>query len=154
MSRLSFILFLLSNATSDIVTGSAQYCKPVPGGAKWPSVADWNALNRTIEGRLIAPTPPGAVCQPTSASYNEDACTRLVAFNWGSSEFHAQNPVSVDYNDDTCLPNAMAPCSGDGYPEYVVNATKRSDVQAAVKFAKRTGVRLIVKGTGHDVPGR
>jgi hypothetical protein len=150
------LLFCLSVITTRVhlVSSAAQYCKPIPGGARWPAVAEWNKLNDTVGGRLIAPTPPGAVCQPSSVVFNENACTELVTTNWANSGWHAQNPISVDYNDDTCLPNAMAPCSGNGYPDYVVNATRATDVQAAVRFAKRTGVRLIVKGTGHDFPVR
>lgn len=154
MLLLPVLSFLFSAVLVDVAVGATQYCKPVPGGAKWPSVADWGALNKTVEGRLIAAVPPGVVCQPTSPLFNNESCTDLVTTKWGLSDFHAQNPVSVDYNDETCLPDARAPCSGNGYPEYVVNATKGSDVQAAVKFAERTGVRLIVKATGHDFPGR
>jgi hypothetical protein len=151
--HLAHLLLSLSTLSIDLVASSPQYCKPVPGGPKWPSVADWNALNKTVGGRLIATTPPGVVCQPTSASFSNESCAQLVA-DWAVSAWHASNPVSVNYNDDTCLPNALAPCSGNGYPEYVVNATKSNHVQAAVRFAKRTGVRLIVKATGHDYPGR
>jgi hypothetical protein len=45
-------------------------------------------------------------------------------------------------------------CSGRGYPAYVVNATTAAHVQAAVNFAREHNVRLSVKNTGHDVPGR
>jgi hypothetical protein len=152
-SKMFLLLPILCSLLFGLVDASTQYCKPIPGGSRWPTIQQWNKLNQTIGGRLIAPTLPGAVCQPTSAVFNNESCSELVT-NWSSSEWHCQNPVSVNYNDDTCLPNAMAPCSGNGYPEYVVNATRASDVQAAVRFAKRTGVRLIVKGTGHDYPGR
>ena len=154
MISLPYLLLSLSALSINLVISTTQYCKPVPGGSRWPSPADWGGLNKTVGGRLIAPTPPGAVCQPTSAAFNNQSCAELFNAGWASSEWHAQDPVSVDYNDDTCLPSALAPCSGNGYPAYVVNATGRSDVQAAVRFAHRTGVRLIVKGTGHDFPGR
>jgi hypothetical protein len=151
--KMLFLLPIISSLLFRLADASAQYCKPVPGGSKWPAIQQWNRLNETVGGRLIAPALPGAVCQPTSSVFNNDSCSELIT-DWSSSEWHCQNPVSVNYNDDTCLPNAMAPCSGKGYPEYVVNATRASDVQAAVRFAKKTGVRLVVKGTGHDYPGR
>lgn len=154
MFRLSRLLLYTSALFLDLVASSAQYCKPVPGGSRWPAVADWSTLNETIGGRLIAPSPPGAVCQPSSTAFNNESCAELFSTGWASSAWHATDPISADYNDDACLPSATAPCSGDGYPVYVVNATRGSDVQAAVRFAKRTGVRLIVKGTGHDFPGR
>ena len=36
----------------------------------------------------------------------------------------------------------------------MVEASNAYDVQQAVLFAAETGVRLIVKGTGHDYGGR
>jgi hypothetical protein len=129
------------------------YCKPIPGSPDWPSPSDWQALNNSISGRLIAPVPPGVVCQPLNPLFNNDSCQVLFS-QWSNSTFHAQNPFTSDYNDDTCLPSALAPCSAAGYPAYVVNATNAKHVQEGVKFAFETGVRLIVKGTGHDFPGR
>jgi hypothetical protein len=62
--------------------------------------------------------------------------------------------LSVYYNDVTCLTNSLYPCNVDSYPRFALPAEKAQDVQQAVSFARETGVRLIVKGTGHDVPGR
>ena len=128
-------------------------CKVDPSSADWPSKAEWNVLNQSVSGRLIAPVPIGAVCHPDRPEFNNQSCA-LLGQQWTNTSFHASNPASVDYNDDTCLPSAMAPCSPDGYPAYVVAATNAEDIQEGVKFAYRTGVRLIVKGTGHDFPGR
>jgi FAD/FMN-containing dehydrogenase len=41
-----------------------------------------------------------------------------------------------------------------GYPRYVVRATNVAQIQLAVNFARNTGVRLIVKNTGHDFSGK
>ncbi|KAF2164919.1 hypothetical protein M409DRAFT_24821 [Zasmidium cellare ATCC 36951] len=53
-------------------------------------------------------------------------------------------------NNDSCLPNASAPCSGLGYPVYVVNATSADHVKLAIDFARDNNVRLNVKALGHD----
>ncbi|KAJ9644942.1 hypothetical protein H2204_001404 [Knufia peltigerae] len=129
------------------------YCKPIPGSADWPDRAEWQALNTSLSGRLIAAVPPGLVCQQNSSVYNVDACATVYQ-EWGNSSWHASEPFTSDYNDEGCLPSKLAPCSAAAYPAFVVNASNAGHVQAAVKFAKRTGVRLIVKGTGHDIPGR
>lgn len=135
----------------------AAQCKAVPGTTSWPSASAWDALNTTLSGNLIAPTPPGAVCHPDQPSYNNVTCA-VVAELWTTSwVFHSDNPVSVaenNWSNDTCLPYPQDPCSGAGYPVYVVNASKPEHVQASINFARETNVRLIVKGTGHDFRGR
>ncbi|KAL9033660.1 MAG: hypothetical protein Q9214_007407, partial [Letrouitia sp. 1 TL-2023] len=151
---LNFILVVSLARPQNVDSASSNSkCKVTPSSLKWPSKSDWKALNQSVSGRLIAPVPPGAVCHPTRPEFNPQSCT-VLSQQWSTESFHALNPVSVDYNDDTCPPNAALPCSSDGYPAYVIAATNVNDVQQGVKFAARTGVRLIVKGTGHDVPGR
>ena len=87
------------------------------------------------------------------AEYNNVSCG-LVAEQWTNTTFHALNLVSTDYNDVACLPQPDAPCNLESYPRFVLPAESVTDVQNAVSFARETHVRLIVKGTGHDVPGR
>ncbi|KAH0848534.1 FAD binding domain-containing protein [Fonsecaea pedrosoi] len=146
---LCYILFLAGTLQAT----PQQYCKPIVGSPGWPSISDWHALNESISGRLIAPVPPGLVCQTNSSSYSAQACGQLLA-QWTNSSFHAEDPFTTNYNDDSCLPDPRAPCSTAPLPAYVVNATNTADVQAACQFAYKTGVRLIVKGTGHDFLGR
>ena len=128
-------------------------CKPIPGSADWPTDSQWQALNVSVSGRLIQPIPPGAVCHEDLPQYDNASCTAL-ASQWTDSSFHHTTPATVDYNDDACLPSSDSPCSSSGYPAYVVDAASAADVQAAVQFAAKTGVRLIVKATGHDFIGR
>jgi hypothetical protein len=128
----------------------STYCKPTTSSSNWPALSAWQELNKTVTGKLFADVPPGSVCHPENSLYNNATCA-LVLSLWTDSDFHASNPISADYSDEGCLPSPLAPCSAAAYPSYVVHATKASDVQAAVNFASRTGVRLIVKGTGHDL---
>jgi hypothetical protein len=128
-------------------------CKPTYDSPSWPSLNAWQQLNESVSGRLVAPTPPGAVCHASFAQYDNATCN-LVASQWSNTSFHALNLVSTDYNDVACLPDNTYPCSVDRYPRFVVPAVNAQDVQHAVTFARETGVRLVVKGTGHDVPGR
>lgn len=131
----------------------ALRCKPKYGAPDWPSAAAWQQLNESVSGRLVAATPPGAVCHPFMEEYNNVSCT-YVQDQWTNTSFHALNLVSTDYNDVACLPRSDAPCDMDSYPRFVVPAVTAQDVQSAVSFARETQVRLIVKGTGHDAPGR
>lgn len=131
-------------------------CKATPGSHNWPSDVEWAKLNTSLSGRLLKPSPPGAVCHQHQPTYDPAACP-VVAADWLTSAWQAENPIGTicnNFNNDTCLPNATYPCSGEGYPVYVVNATQAEDVKHGVDFARQHNIRLIVKGTGHDYLGR
>jgi hypothetical protein len=132
---------------------SSTTCKPVFDSPDWPAATLWSRLNDLVFGRLIAPELPRAVCHADQPQYNNESCA-LLATQWYNTSFHAENPVSVDYNDVTCLPDNEHPYSPAGYPRYVVQAINAHDVQQAVSFAAKTDVRLVVNGTGHDFLGR
>lgn len=136
--------------------GASSLCKAAPGTASWPSAQSWKQLNSSTSGHLLAPSPPGAVCHPDQPTFDNATCS-YVATAWSNCTFHANNPISVDFDNwtnDTCLPDPAAPCSAAGYPIYVVNATTAQDVSATINFARDHNVRLIVKGSGHDYLGR
>ncbi|KAK3937418.1 FAD-binding domain-containing protein [Diplogelasinospora grovesii] len=135
---------------------AAPSCKAVPGSDAWPSLEIWSQLNQSLDGRLLHPTPPGAVCHPGHDSYNAAECPSLQT-SWFSEFFHTNDPVSAEWNNwnnDTCLPDPRAPCSSVGYPVYVVNATTPQHVKTGINFARAHNIRLIVKNSGHDYVGR
>jgi hypothetical protein len=135
---------------------SRPHCKATPGTSSWPSADSWSRLNHTLSGRLLKPSPPGAVCHPSQATFNLLACPAVQA-GWLTTAWHADDPISVsenNWNNDTCLPIPTLPCTGAGYPVYVVNASCAEHVKHGVDFARENNVRLIVKGTGHDYLGR
>lgn len=147
------VLLLLSVGLSSPVNG---YCKAAPGTPDWPGDGLWQALNSSLNGRLLKPPPPGAVCHPGQPTFNVLECP-IVQAEWTNTSFHVDNPVSTilnNWNNDTCLPEVIYPCSDEGYPIYVVNATSAEDVKKGVDFARKHNVRLIVKGSGHDYLGR
>lgn len=45
-------------------------------------------------------------------------------------------------------------CTLGGYPSYAVNASNVAQIQLAVNFARNSGIRLVVKNTGHDFSGK
>jgi len=150
------IQFLSLTALSYAKSNSSPQCKAVPGSPSWPSDDAWTRLNHTLSGKLLHPSPPGAVCHPSQPTFNALACPAVQA-GWLTTAWHADDPVSSqvnNWNNDTCLPIPTLPCSGEGYPVYVINATCAEDVKKGVDFARQKGVRLVVKGTGHDYLGR
>ncbi|KAK3330477.1 hypothetical protein B0H66DRAFT_63722 [Apodospora peruviana] len=131
-------------------------CKAIPGTAGWPSTESWVRLNESTGGRLLQPSPPGAVCHPGRPTYNATDCAR-VRTGWFTYEFHQADPVSTDWNqwnNDSCLPEPSYPCSGQGYPVFVINATTAHHVKLGVDFARKHNVRMVVKSSGHDFLGR
>lgn len=131
-------------------------CKAIPGTRSWPPEASWARLNESTGGRLLQPAPPGAVCHSGQPTFDAAKCTAVNA-SWTQYEFHARDPVSVDWNqwtNDSCLPWDGYPCSREGYPVLVVNASAPAHVKAAVDFARVNNVRLVVKSSGHDYIGR
>ena len=153
LAAMAGLLYLLLCFFVTFQQSTCLQCKVTPDSPDWPTDEQWQALNASVSGRLVRPSPPGAVCHPDLPQYDSAACSAL-ATQWTSSSWHLTQPATVNYNDDACRPTAGTPCSSAAYPAYVIAATSASDVQAGVKFAAETGVRLIVRATGHDQPGR
>jgi hypothetical protein len=52
-----------------------KQCRFLPGDKEWPSQKDWDKLNSTVSGRLIATISPGHVCH--DPTYDAQACAAL-----------------------------------------------------------------------------
>ena len=126
-------------------------CKSAPNDASWPSISQWTHLNETLSGRLLKPSPPALACHSSDLGSNE-SCADITS-SWSTFNFHQNDPISTAWNNmnnDSCLPDTSVPCSGLGYPIYVVNATSANHVKLAIDFARENNVRLNVKASGHD----
>lgn len=132
----SGIACLVSGSEQQSPSGCVSRCKAVPGTPGWPSPDSWAALNASTGGRLLQPLPPGAVCHPDQPDYNATQCLQ-VQQGWTLSPFHDNDPVSVgsiEFTNDSCLPLATYPCSSEGYPVFVINATTADHVKLGVDF--------------------
>lgn len=123
-------------------------CRAFPGTDAWPSKCEWQHLNKTLQGRLLHPDPPAAVCYE-GEDYDEGACEFLLV-DAGDSHFYVDHPLSVLTQwpqGSTCLAelDPAGNCTRGGFPEYVVSATRVADVQAAVNFARNKNLRLVIK---------
>lgn len=131
-------LFFLAALSNGWRRDAPRPCKVIPGDADWPSQGTWARLNESLGGGLLQPAPAGAVCHPGRRAYDADRCA-AVAAAWKTHEFHADDPVSVQWNqfaDDSCLPDGRYPCDGGGYPAFVVNASGVADVRHGVDFGE------------------
>ncbi len=97
-----------------------------PGEAAWPKPAEWAALEKAVDGALIKPELlHGPYDNPFSIG-DQAAGTQV------SGWLNAWKP-------------AVSP--------YAVKARKGADVAAAVEFAHRHKLRLVVKGGAHSYQG-
>lgn len=104
--------------------------------AGWPDARAWDDLRRSVGRRLIRPRQPWARLGPgpiPSRFFNP----------WFLEERSGATQSTGMYRAWTSTPSA-----------YAVAAREISDVVAGVDFARKNGVRLVVKGTGHDYYGR
>lgn len=167
-SRLILVLLLLLagtiQSTAFLVpprTNPAS-CKLTPYDPSWPSAAEWIILNKTIGGVLIQSRPSASSCYPGNPFNSTENCN-LLSSEWATSALHERLPESVSFPifaNNSCLPPgapgypSVGGCTYGGYPRYVVNATSAEQIATAVKWAAERNIRVIVKGTGHDLCGR
>lgn len=137
-------------------------CKVTPDDPQWPSDQDWEALNRSIYGGLIKSVPVASSCWEGNPFNSKVPCDE-VKEKWTSSYFHESNPESVGFPiwaNNSCVPpgsvgyNIERGCTYGGYPRYVVDAWSEEQIATALKWAASKNIRVVIKGTGHDLYGR
>ena len=113
-----------------------------PGDPAWPSDAEWEELNRKVEGRLIKVQSPLSAC--VGSSFDEN-CARVFK--------ELKNPYYL--GDEVGLTQSLGWVGAwTSRPSvYAVATQTTQDVVAAVNFAKANNLRLAVKGGGHSYQG-
>ncbi|KAF2873217.1 FAD binding domain-containing protein [Massariosphaeria phaeospora] len=147
------------SGSSHPAKNETRRCKVYPGDLEWPSDEAWEKLNELTDSRLLTkPEPKASVCY-NGPSYDAEKCAGLAPI-WSRSYTHMHDPIemmSPVAQGMTCLPPNVfdsGNCTRGGFPMYVINATEPKHVQLGVNFARNTGVRLVVKNTGHDFLGK
>lgn len=132
------------------------FCEPTD--ACWPTAADFAALSAAVGGRLIDPLlPEGAACYPDDST---PACAAVIG-NWTDPYWRALQPGSMQrpfWESDratgaNCYTLGSA-CAQGAVPPVGVAATSAADVSAALAFAARFNLRVVVKSSGHEIQGR
>lgn len=57
------------------LSNNCNNCKCFPGDVCWPSTSDWDSLNQTVSGRLVATVPLGQACH--DPNYDPVKCQAL-----------------------------------------------------------------------------
>ncbi|OQN98711.1 hypothetical protein B0A48_15377 [Cryoendolithus antarcticus] len=136
-------------------------CKVFPGDVKWPSPASWAALKLVTGGALLKPLPQASVCYANTGGSVSAAKCQAMAKSWTDPFAQLDDPLemlSALYQGMTCQPpaifNRTNTCLQGGYPTYVVKITNVAQIQLAINFARNTGIRLVIRNTGHDFSGK
>ena len=112
-----------------------------PGGSS--RAIDWAALAAVVGERLLAVEDPLAVCRLHPDGL---ACQAALA--------DAHNPFAVEEHPGGYHTTGWHGAFDDRTARYAVAAESSGDVAAALAFASANGLRVAVKGTGHDYCGR
>ncbi|KAF7114935.1 hypothetical protein CNMCM5793_000705 [Aspergillus hiratsukae] len=157
MENLFLIVFFAAVA---IAAPDWRRCRCQPHQPCWPSPQQWNALNRSIDGNLVAVQPVAAPCH---INPNSTACQEVTA-QWSNSVWRAAQPGAVqwenwgawaEHNESCCLETAAyMPCRQGRISLYSAVVQSARHIQEAVRFAKRNNIRLAIKNSGHDFHGR
>ncbi|PZO08956.1 MAG: FAD-linked oxidoreductase [Lysobacteraceae bacterium] len=113
-----------------------------PGDVGWPTEAGWDRLRRDVGGRLIKLDSAFAGCSSTPI----DATCAETMSNLGNAFFVGDQPALTQTSGwlDAWSSRPSA---------YAVAANNAADVVAAVNFARRHDLRLVIKGGGHSYQG-
>src|SRR6185503_13734435 len=106
-----------------------------PGQPGWPTAAEWNRLKQDVGGRLLKLEPPFAQGAASPALKQLD------------------NPFAVGDNPALTQTSGWADAWASQPSAYAVAAENTADVVAAVDFARKHHLRLVVKGGGHSYQG-
>ena len=147
------------------VSPIAGGCRFVPTDPGWPSKQDWDSLNTTVGGRLIANVPIGAPCYQSTydvvtqeydlSTYDAAACA-AVQQGWHSPTLHESSSSSIMqtyFANNSCNPIADqsgGKCGIGSYAQYSIDVTGDADAAAGIAFAKEHNIRLLVRNTGHE----
>ncbi len=113
-----------------------------PADAAWPKDKDWDALNKSVGGRLISVRSPLERCLAARSGAD---CAQVFS--------ELRNPYYI--GDEPGLTQTLGWVDAWNFAPsvYAVAAAGTRDVVAAVNFARDKNLRLVVKGGGHSYQG-
>lgn len=104
---------------------------------------DWDALRYEVGGRLIKPQSPLDVCRH---EHEGDDCRKL----WE----RMNDPYFLQSQPGTTQSLGWIDAWTSSQSQYAVAAESVEDVIAAVKFARKNKLQLVIRGAGHSYQGR
>ncbi|KAF9222133.1 FAD-binding domain-containing protein [Gyrodon lividus] len=157
---------LLLSATGGLATAWLRGggCLCTSDQSCWPNTSDFSQLQSQVSHPLVYPLPTASACYPTSDPSGN--CTEVIE-NWLDGNWRSSMPGSMEAPNfetfmfkngtiDACYLNSTitGTCGQGRVPVIGVDARSVADIQAAVNFAVKHNLKLVVKNTGHDFLGR
>lgn len=138
---------------------ASSRCRCIYGQACWPSTSDFSQLASQVSQPLIYPVPPASACYPVSNPSGDCTDVQENQFNgnWRSNQSGSMESPALETFTFTngsisaCYINTTlgVPCTQGSVPVIGVDVRSVPDIQAAVSFATRYNLRLVVKNTGY-----
>lgn len=149
-------LLPIALSLTSVLSNSTRNCRCTSGLACWPSDFEFQTLASQVSKPLIHPAPPATLCyNPASGN-----CSDVRAF-WYNGVWRSDQPGSSDLTNwetytfpngtiQACYLNTTlgVACQQGSVPVIGVDARTPEDIQAAVKFAAKHNLRLVIKNTG------
>ena len=129
-------------AWSKVAPAGRAFRRVRPGEPCWPSAAEWESLNRQVGGRLMKLADPLAACR---ADPTGRACFDFFT--------QIRNPYYILEHPELTQTSGWVDAWTSQPSAYAVAAKTASDVAAAIDFARKHRLRLVVKGAGHSYQG-
>jgi len=133
---------LLAGLGSKALAGPARGRRVRPGDSAWPPQAAWDGLKAQVVGNLVKPASLLAPCEADAKSVE---CRSLLK--------SLQNPFFIGDQPSGTQVSGYLDAWTPAPSAYVAAAHSAADVAAAVSFARRHNLRLVVKGGGHSYLG-
>ncbi|KAF9242106.1 hypothetical protein BU15DRAFT_44331 [Melanogaster broomeanus] len=143
---------------------SASGCLCTSDQSCWPTISEFDQLQSQVSQPLVYPLPTAAACYPTSGPSGN--CTDVIQ-NAQDGNWRSSMPGSMQFRNfetfmlkngtiDACYINTTitGSCGQGSVPIIGVDARSVADIQAAINFAVKYNLKLVVKNTGHDFLGR
>ncbi|MES2127886.1 MAG: FAD-binding protein [Pseudomonadota bacterium] len=145
MKRRDFLHTLAATTTTSLAPLASA--NPIvrrvrPGEAGWPSAESWARLNQEVGGTLQRVAPVFGACAGAAASA---AC--------GDERRYHDNPYWIGDQAGGTQNSGWLDAWRPALSAYAVKARNAGDVAAAVNFARKNALRLVVKGGGHSYLG-
>ena len=136
------VLAVLAACSSSGGGDAGAPTRPASPG-RLPGRAEWDSLREQVGGRLIEVESPLGPCQADATS---DACSTVLE--------NLKNPFWIEEQPGASQTTGWLGAWQNQVSPYAVAAESAEDIAAAVNFVRDKGIRLVVKGTGHDYLGR